>query len=1669
MKSTKKSLRFLSLVALVLCLAMALGMTAFAAEASVAKVDNTEYANIDDAIAAWTSTNNSTLTLLADVTLSDVIKLSSTEYHILDLGTYTMTAASKKDAIQIVNNGRSSASYTLDIKADATNPGGITASGKTVVVTTGKSGVKDRPIIRFYNGVFNGSYIVKHSGSNGINCPQFQFYGGVFNGTISTNRALNQFYGGTFNGSMFMSVDSSAYTLIAGGTFKNLSNSMHSDLDEKLAQGQYKFTIGSAKGVYDKEVYIDDNGNYVIAAAKPAQGIEAAAAQTPGGDDYLYYSKVATEGQLNYTDVEVALEKNNSASAKVTVYVDELDMTGIKYKGTIVVPEGQTLTITNAPAGLKTEGNVNVVVDVASVNDVGYTTLEEAFAAAQAGETIVLLADATPALTSQRAITKAAVIDLNGKTLTLIEDDLYFGTTEFKNGTIVVDPSVKASTAVFWMFENQTLTFDGVKIVATGVTGTYLIGLDGNNSDLNLLNGSEIVVENTTALDLDIICVNASTGNDIVINNSKVNVTNLDGRVFFRGNYTVSGTSEIALSGITKAGFRIEAGQTLSIEDTAKVTIAGEPRDGGIHLTDVTATYTVAETATVTATVNKPAPVVTYVAQIGEQKFESVAAALAYAKEQGMTDVVITLIGENESNTTDSFDLVYTTLFNSVTLKQEDATKTYYLYDLYTGVRTNGGKFIFDGVNITVTDQYMFEGNVELINNSKITSTAEANCFFYYADVVINAGSSIKGVIEDIRGGTLTIDGGKTDGTYTEAPGLQDAILAVNWTDSKLVLKNGAYIKINSANEVGRLTVNGTMEVSNSKVDSYQWIDVTAGATLTVNGNSTIITQKITGAGNLVLDAAGMTAGTVATINADVSGFTGTLEVMNNDGLEAKIVDGKIVLTPVIYVAQIGEQKFESLQAAINAATAGQTITFLADITEDVTIDKAVTIDGADKTYTGKMTLKADTTIKNVNFDGKGYNGYAVETRGANYLTIEGCTAKNYGYGFVQLASATALTTVKDVTVSNMNYGVKVDYSGAVVLENCDITAGVAAVLNSNYGEKTITIKDSKLNILGTWTRNNTIKTTYVFEGANAIDSFITEAAIDNFKLALGATLTAPETIAVTTDVEHAYVKYADGKFIVEMYAAKIGNKYYETLAEAIAEKAKKTASTKDDIILYSDIELNETLEIRGNKTIVIDLNGHTVTSTAKKAFEIYAKTVTIKNGTIKAVQRCVDTREAVTLTLTGVTLIADEYSTHGNPQPLTIGGSTDGTRVTMTNVNISAKAGYGIITFVKTNLTATNSTISGYSALYVKPGSEDSTFNFVGCTLAGSTVGNDVEGNSFSTIAVRAEDVAVTVNKSSTVTATGTYCSAISFGGNYVPEAGPMKGAKVTIAEGATIGGDIVAAAKLGNKYYATLADAIAERDNASSSDKLILMSNIVLKDTLTIEASKAIVLDLNSFTISQEKACTGHYAMIVNNSKSLTIMDSVGGGKISFTDTGAGDPNFGWGSYTIVNEGKMIVNSGIIENLSAQNANGSVKHMYCAIQQNNTKAQLQVNGGTISTPSYRSIRINAGSLTFGAWATTEEGATIEGQVWIQPFADGINVNVNNGKFSPRGVDGSSIYIENRSKTVAFRVNGGEFATKIGCANPDALKGCIRGGSFTETAIANTNAALFHKNFVNK
>ena len=333
---------------------------------------------------------------------------------------------------------------------------------------------------------------------------------------------------------------------------------------------------------------------------------------------------VLVDGKI-YTTVTEAAKDATSGDTVTLLYNSAED---------VEFAEGVTINKNNYTAD-----NVTVAIPVAQIGDVKYTSLEAAFAAAVEGDTIVLLADAAPVLSRQSAITAASVIDLNDKTLTLNEYDLYFGTTTFKNGTIVVAPNATkdSGTAVFWMFEGQTLTFDKVEVIATGFKGNYLMGTNGGTgAAISLTNGSKITIANTATTTLTAVIAGNSTNDQIVIENSTIDVSNIEGRVALGGCYTVN-NSTINANGV-KEGFYLRANQSLSIEGTSDVEIVLNDTNGrfGINVTDMSATYTVADTATVTATVHEITPV----AMIGTTKYATLQDAID-AVQNGETIVLL--------------------------------------------------------------------------------------------------------------------------------------------------------------------------------------------------------------------------------------------------------------------------------------------------------------------------------------------------------------------------------------------------------------------------------------------------------------------------------------------------------------------------------------------------------------------------------------------------------------------------------------------------------------------------------------------------------------------------------------------------------------------------------------------------------------------------------------------------------------------------------------------------------------------------------------------------------------------------------------------------------------------------------------------------------------------
>lgn len=189
------------------------------------------------------------------------------------------------------------------------------------------------------------------------------------------------------------------------------------------------------------------------------------------------------------------------------------------------------------------------------------------------------------------------------------------------------------------------------------------------------------------------------------------------------------------------------------------------------------------------------------------------------------------------------------------------------------------------------------------------------------------------------------------------------------------------------------------------------------------------------------------------------------------------------------------------------------------------------------------------------------------------------------------------------------------------------------------------------------------------------------------------------------------------------------------SLKQALNDGEKEINLTTD-IVLSNDVGTHATrkvgLEVKGEDTITINGNGHTLSSALTVAMEVRANSgkevkVVLNDITVIGKERAIDIRSAgVTLELNATNL---SISGTGNFQALTVGGNSGPITVDINNNSVidGGKAGYGIITFNPVNMTINDSTVKGYAALYMKEadGSQGSAGSVV--TIEDSII----EGNS--------------------------------------------------------------------------------------------------------------------------------------------------------------------------------------------------------------------------------------------------------------------------------------------------------------------------------------------------
>ena len=393
----------------------------------------------------------------------------------------------------------------------------------------------------------------------------------------------------------------------------------------------------------------------------------------------------------------------------------------------------------------------------------------------------------------------------------------------------------------------------------------------------------------------------------------------------------------------------------------------------------------------------------------------------------------------------------------------------------------------------------------------------------------------------------------------------------------------------------------------------------------------------------------------------------GTKNVAAGDKLTTSVTQ-LMPSSETTYVAEVKGVKYDSLQAAINAAARNATVTMLADTRENVTIAEAMTLDlnghtlngGTEKgkpalTVTARVTVKdssaaqTGTIMREDTAENSGVSShYVIDIQGKGWLTFESGNVKNNsgtdsgkGASLVRVGDDSVAKypglNIKGGTFTQDNFIViKVD-SGDLFLNGGTLNSANSYAIEDWHRA---TIKGGTVNgTVAVWTYSGGHNSDLTIEGGTvngnvaSVSYDKTEGKVAKVSIT-GGTVTgtlgtytygnglipfddaAKATIEVTGGTfSEAPTKYvvedsaitpnADGTFgVAKAYLAKVGETSYYTMDEAF--KAQ-TASGKA-IVLLRDYTTGSTFN-SGSIDRTVDLNGHTWTCTGtdanSAAFEI--------------------------------------------------------------------------------------------------------------------------------------------------------------------------------------------------------------------------------------------------------------------------------------------------------------------------------------------------------------------------------------------------------------------------------------------------------------------------------
>ncbi len=1168
-------------------------------EASVAEVNGAKYKSLQAAVDAAKS--GATVTLLADTRENVTVSKNAI---VLDLNGHTLNGGTEnaKPALTVDNKKvtlkDSSEAQTGTIKREDTAD---TKTSHYVIDIQGKNGfmIVESGKVENNSGIpgVKGSSLIRLGNDSVSGWPTLTIKGGTFTQdnfiAIKVDRGTLHLLGGTVNSANSFAIENWNNAYIKGGTVNGtVSTWVYST---GAAFSKLEISGGTVNGNVASV-------NYDNAADKQAR------VYVTGG------TVTGTLGTYTYNNGLVAMDETAKATIEVTGGTFSKDPTQYVVENSAIT-ENDDGTFGVAKAYL------------AKIGDTEYYTMDEAFHAVKAGETIVMLRDYTTNKV-QNSGDESFTIDLGGHTWTAnivdtasaaFEINYSDVTLTVKNGKVVSSqlagliPSAMGGTI---KYDNSTLVFEGVEMTANGHSGIETNGSNTNdtvtlrNSTLNVPNGVGIYFPSSGTLSIDNSVINAKTMGVQVCAGS-LNISGADTAITVSGDGIAKTENDgaiedgAAISIVERTGYKgldeikVEGGkftakgdnaavkaykwenQTASAFDNSKnvVAISGGTfssavdkslcADGFIPTKNEDGTYGVKEGQ--------------YVAEVGSTKYATLQAAIDAA---GRNATVILLADTRENVTISTpyltLDLNGHTLNGGqvkakpaltvtarVTVKDSSAAKTGTI--MREDTAENSGVSSHYVIDIQGAGWLTFEsGNVK--NNSGTDSGKGASLVRVGDDSVAKyPGLNIKGgtftqdnfIVIKVDSGDLFLNGGTLNSAHSYA--IED------W--HRATIKGG--------------TVNGTVAVWTYSGGHNSDLTIEGG---TVNGNvASVSYDKTEGKLAKVSITGGTVTGTLGTytygnglipINdatkATIAVTGGTFKedptkyVVEDSGV-TKNTDGTYGVAKA-YLAKVGDTSYYTMEEAFKAQTAsGKDIVLLRDYTTGSTFNSGSinrTVDLADHTWT---------------CTGTDANSAAFEINYPN-ATL---TVKNGKVVSSQLVGLIPSAMGGTIKYDNSS----LEFDGVVMTT----TARSGIETNGNNTNDTVTLRNSTLNV------PNGFGIYFPSSGTLTIDNSVINAQTMGVQVCSGSLNISGAGTAITVSGDGIDKTINDGA-IEDGAAISIVNRAgYKGLDEIKVEGGKFTAKGDNAAVKAYSWE-NQTASAFDNSENVVAISGGTFSSVVDKS-----------------------------------------------------------------------------------------------------------------------------------------------------------------------------------------------------------------------------------------------------------------------------------------------------------------------------------------------------------------------------------------------------------------------------------------------------------------------------------